>query len=140
MHTTPFATFESEFPDDSVEERGDIVVPGGQNIMRDIYERLAAQGYLVSNFDQHSHYGWSFDLRGPEGNFWLLIQNPGPWLLTVHDSRMFWSRLFRKGQGGFAALIAQCSKCLSSIPEISAISWMSRREFEEKLHRKTTQS
>jgi hypothetical protein len=134
MRITPFATFESDFPDDFVEEGGDIVVPGGQNIMRAIYDRLAARGYRVSNFDQHSHYGWSFDLRGKEGSFWLLVQHPGPWLLTVSDSRIGWSRIFG-GHAAFAALLDQCRACLESIPQLKSISWMSRKEWLAALKR-----
>ena len=119
-----------------MEENGDIVVPGGENIMRAIYAGLATRGYRVSNFDQHSHYGWSFNLRGREGSFWLLLQHPGPWLLTVHDSRMVWSRVLR-GQTDFAALIDQCRACLSSIPQLSSVFWMSRGEYEAEFHRKT---
>jgi hypothetical protein len=135
MHVTPFATFESAFPDDSVEEGGEIVVPGGQNILRAVCGGLAARGYRVSNFDQHSHYGWSFDLHGKEGSFCLLVQYPGPWLLTVHDSRMIWSRVLR-GQADFATLIDECRKCLASIPQLTSILWMSRREYESEFHHK----
>jgi hypothetical protein len=135
MRVPSFATFESAFPDDSVEEGGDIVVPGGENILRAINDFLGARGYHLSNFEQHSHYGWSFDLRGKEGNFWFLVQHPGPWLLTVHDSRMVWSRVFG-GQADFAALIDQCRACLESIPQLSSIQWLSRREYEAQFHDK----
>jgi hypothetical protein len=133
MRLAPFATFESDFPDDSVEERGDIVVPGGQAIMRAIYDCLKNRGYRLSNFDQHSHYGWSFDLRGGEGSFWLLVQYPGPWLLTVKDSRMVWSRIFG-GKIAFAELLGQCRECLESIPQLRSISWMSREEYETEFY------
>ncbi len=139
MRITPFATFESAFPDDSVEDGGDIVVPAGQNILRAVYDSLAARGYRVSNFDQHSHYGWSFDLRGKEGSYWLLVQCPGPWLLTVHDSRMIWSRMLR-GQADFATLIDKCRTCLASIPQLASILWMSREEYESEFHRKKPQN
>ena len=134
MRITPFATFESDFADDSVEEGGETVVPGGENIMRAIYDRLKARGYHVSNFDQHSFYGWAFDLRG----FWLLVQYAGPWLLTVNDSRMIWSRMFG-GQARFAAMIEQCRLSLESIPQIRSISWMTRKEYEAEFHDKTVQ-
>jgi hypothetical protein len=135
MLLTPFATFQSTFPDDSVEEGGDIVVPGGQNILRAVYDAVATRGYRVLNFDQHSHYGWSFDLRGKEGSFWILVQYPGPWLLTVNDSRMIWSRVVG-GQAAFAALIDECRTCLASIPQLNSILWMSRREYESEFHHK----
>jgi len=139
MRLTPFATFKSDFPDDSIEDGGDIVVPSGQNIMRAICGCLGTRGYHVSNFEQHSFYGWSFDLRGTEGSFWLLIQHPDPWLLTVHDSRMIWSRVFG-GQADFAALIEECRARLASIPQISAVSWMSRKEYEAEFHHRKPQS
>lgn len=129
MRVTSFATFESAFPDDSVEEGGDIVVPGGETILRAIYDCLAARGYRVSNLEQHSTYRWSFDLCGKEGSFWFLVQHPERWLLTVHDSRMVWSRMFR-GQADFVALIEQCCACLESIPQLSSVQWMSRTEYE----------
>lgn len=135
MNITPFAIFQSAFPDDSIEEGGHVLVPGGQNISRAIYDRLAGRGYDVSGFDQHSSYGWSFDLRGREGRFWLLVQHPDPWLLTVHDSRMIWSRALR-GPADFVALIDQCRSCLSSIPRLSSVLWMSRKEFDAEFYKK----
>jgi len=135
MHVPSFATFESDFPDDSVEERGDIAVPGGRNIMQAICDCLKKRGYRISNFDQHSHYGWSFDLRGNEGSFWLLVQYPGPWLLSVNDSRMVWSRILG-GKSAFAAFLGQCRDCLQSIPQLRSISWMSRKEYEADFYRK----
>lgn len=137
MRVTPYATFKSSFPDDSVEDKGDIVVPGGQTIMRAIHERLAARDYRLSEVEQHSHYGWSFDLRGKEGSFWLLVQYPEPWLLTVHDSRMIWSRVFG-GQKQFCQVLDQCCACLASIPQFSSISWMSREEYEAEFRRSKT--
>lgn len=134
MSVTPYATFKSAFPDDSIEDNGDIVVPGGQNIMRAIHNCLAARGYRLSDIEQHSHYGWSFDLRGEEGRFWLLVQYPEPWLLTVHDSRMIWSRIFG-GEKRVCQLLDQCRACLASIPQISAISWMSLKEYEADFQR-----
>src|SRR5262249_23583336 len=117
MHLTPFATFEADFPDGSLEKEGNAVVPQGENIARAISESLAARGYQVSTPGQHSHYGWSIDLRGDAGYFWLLVQYPDPWLLIVHDSRMIWTRVFR-GQAAFAALIDDCRACLASISGI----------------------
>ena len=139
MRVTSFATFESAFPDDSVEEGGEIVVPGGENILRAIYDCLATRGYRVSNFEQHSTYGWSFDLRGKEGSFWFLVQYPDPWLLTVHDFRMVWSRVFR-GQADFAALIDQCRVCLESIPQLRSVQWMSRTEYEAEFQHEKSQN
>jgi hypothetical protein len=139
MSVTSFATFESAFPDDSVEEGGDVVVQGGQNILRAIYDSFAGRGYKVSNFEPHSHYGWSFDLRGKEGSFWFLVQYPDPWLLSVHDARMIWSRLLG-GKAKFAALIDQCRECLASIPQLSSVKWISHEEYVAEFHHRKPQN
>jgi hypothetical protein len=138
MRITPYAAFESDWADDSVEVKGDIVVPAGQNMMRAMRDELAKRKYQVSNFDQHSFYGWSFDLNSKQGDFWLLLQCPGPWLLTAHDSRMIWTR-FLHGPAGFAGLIDHCRESLESIPQIGSIQWMTREEYEAAFHGKTTQ-
>ncbi len=123
-----FATFFSNLPDDSVESSGDIVVPGGRNVTEAIAEALRSSGYETTGMIQHSSYGWCFDAKGQEGRFWLMVQHPEPWLLTIRDSRKVFTRWF-SGPKDFGDFVAKCSTILPSLQVLADVRWFTESEW-----------
>jgi hypothetical protein len=130
-----FATFGSNLPDDSIESEGEIVVPCGRGLMELIRSAFQLSRYEVTEIDQHSFYGWSFDATGAEGTFWLMIQYPEPWLLMIQDSRPIWRRAFA-GKADFEQFINRSHAIMQSVSEISDLRWVTEREWQE-LSRRT---
>lgn len=79
--------FKSNLDDDSLESSaGDIVVPAGKNVAIAICDQLKVMGYKPTPPKQYSFFGWAFRFRLDRSMIWILLQQPGPWLLTV-DAR-----------------------------------------------------
>ncbi len=127
MRFTNFAEFDSSFPDDSVEHENEIVAPDGEALMRAISEQLREVGHFISGFDQHSFYGWTFEVVIPGKRCWLLLQRSDRWLLQVNDPPLIF------GKPRFASFLDVCRKCLVAVPEISSVRWMTRKEFESQV-------
>jgi hypothetical protein len=63
VHT--FLTFTyTDFPDDAVEEDGEIVRMGGLNVTETLVEMIRAGGYDVTDPEADEDHGWLFDARG----------------------------------------------------------------------------
>jgi len=123
-----FATFASSLPNDSEESGGDIVVPSGRNLMESMRSAYRNAGHDTTVVDQHSFYGWSFDVIGEEGRFWHMIQGSDPWLLIVEDSRPVWKKLLR-GHGDFARFVEKAHDIISAAPGISDVRWFTEHEW-----------
>jgi len=77
-------TFEANLPDDSEEDdRGNVTVPAGRSIASVLVRALESQGLDCSAPEQHSHYGWSFEIRINGSRVWCVLQYAEPWLLMV---------------------------------------------------------
>ena len=124
-----FATFTSSLPDDSVEWEGDVAEPDGRNVMESIRDAFLHANYDATAVDQHSFYGWSFSVKGEHGEFWLMVQCPGPWLLMIRDLRPIWKRIF-KGRGDFAVFVEECHRTLTAIPEFGELRWCNESEWQ----------
>ena len=114
-----FAKFSADFPDDSLENAdGDIVVPAGRSIASAIASRIASASTPL----QHSFYGWRFEFRCFSGNeAWALLQQPGPWLLTVEVKGWFLRESKKDAVLGEAVEVVK--KVLGSMSEIHEVSW-----------------
>ena len=122
-----FATFLSEFPDDSEEDGdGDILVPGG----RAIAQALAAKILSAGAPRQHEFYGWKFEFKTTSNkDAWVLIQQPGPWLLTV-ESKAGWFQKRIGNAADKAEAVDVIRSAIEGIEEISSVSWFTEQEFE----------
>ena len=90
--------------------------------MRAISEQFRKAGCRISGFDQHSYYGWTFNVTIPGKRCWLLLQRSDRWLLQVNDPPLIF------GKQRFASFLDVCRKCLEAVPEVSSVRWMTRKE------------
>ncbi len=127
-----YATFTSSLPDDQQEKDGEIVIPGGRNILGRLHDGLARRGFSVSEIKQHEDYGWCFEIVAPSCRIWCLIQFCEPWLLITDRCGGLLKRLLgvsddsthRKVCETFQDIIAEDSS-------FSELRWFTKAEFEE---------
>jgi len=130
--TRNYATFESTFPDDSVEVEGSEPVPAGRTLAMAIASGIASAGAPY----QHSFYGWRFDFKSSSGReAWALIQQPGPWLLIV-EAKVGWLESGNKKAIALDEAVYLIVSALKTVPEVSGLTWFTKDEFAESQRRK----
>lgn len=130
---TWYVIFNAQFSDDSVEDEGEIVVPGGRHIMEAICERISVLGVTTSTPEQYSSYGWILEFKINKVIFVLLLQRLNElWFLRV-TPRAF--RFFNKH-----SKIIDCqrginliTKALESESRFQEIKCMEKKECDKYL-------
>ena len=128
-----YATFISAFPDDSEESPdGDVLVPDGRALASAIAGEISA----ARSPYQHSFYGWRFEFKCPSGrDAWVLLQQPGPWLLIV-EAKTGWLERGTKKDAAFEEAVQLVKAAMTSISAISGISWLTQEEFTQSQRKK----
>jgi hypothetical protein len=62
-----------DFPDDTEEDGGDIVVFPGRNIAEALGEGFASRGYKVDNPEHAGEHGWELDVHLNKRRFWIQV-------------------------------------------------------------------
>jgi hypothetical protein len=70
----PKAECDADFPDDMVEEDGDIVFYPGRNAAEAICELLRRVGLNPSEPEHRFEHGWDFDLTYKKRRIWIQVQ------------------------------------------------------------------
>lgn len=130
MKPRTFASFDwRTLPASETEENiGD--APPGREVMDVIQSALVARGFVVTEVEQHSSYGWSFYVKIEEVFVWTMLQLSDTWLLVTDAPVGFLQRLI--GKNNNAALAGACSglhAALSSSTLAQRVRWFTRDEF-----------
>lgn len=132
MNRRNWVSFKSTVPDDSEwTPAGDISVPGGRTISTSIAAFLINRGFEVSSVEQHSFYGWAFDVRSDDCRAWCLLQDADPWLLIVEQRKggLSWLR-GSEPTARMETLLNTLGMLMSAESEYSSVCWYTRREYE----------
>lgn len=127
------ATFSAEFPDDSQwDDQGTEIVPGGRTIAQTIRERLLEQGVSCSDLDQHSFYGWTFDVSVSAIKWCLIITTAAEgWMIQFEQEKSLLSRVFGNSDSDtFTQLLPIVHHILTSDTRFSNILWHTRSDYE----------
>ena len=127
-----FVTFDADFPDDSEwNDNGDLLVPGGQAITKELRKGLEHRGCSCTEIDQHSFYGWSFDATHDCVTvFFVLATVEEKWLLQVEPERSLLSRLMcRSNAADVESLQMLIHEVLHSDKRISTVLWYTREDY-----------
>lgn len=105
-------------------------LPPGKEVMNAIHSGLAKRGFVVTEVEQHSSYGWCFYIIVDDVWVWTMLQLSDTWLL-ISDAPVGWiQRLL--GRRNSAALASACSglhAALASSHSAKALRWFTRDEF-----------
>lgn len=128
-----YATFEADVPEDAEwDESENLIVPGGRNLMTAFAEQLQRKGWRCSAPEQHSFYGWTFEVATPSGTVEVLIQFPEPWLLLLVRPQTFFQKLLgRLDHRVEESLLEAVHEILATDPRISNLRWWSHEDYAE---------
>jgi hypothetical protein len=117
----PCATFRADFPDDQVEEDGDIVRFGGHGVTEAIAAILKGAGYTVSSpLEYRGEMGWAFDVvRGEQ--FLVSPQSEVDYILTTPGA---------SATSRHAEALTALNLGLTRDPRFTRVRWFLNKEIE----------
>ena len=127
-----YITFVADFPDDAEwDDSGDLLTPGGKEILNFINSSISKQGLKCSDVEKHRFYGWSFEVESKDGIIWILLQYPGPWLLLLENKNSLFNRLFKlKSNRDYENVLKIIKDLLARDNRFSSIKYYTKEEYE----------
>ncbi len=121
------ADFTADFPQDFVEEDGEIVVLGGRGVAEHVAAILSRLGYQVAAPEHSPPYGWRFDASGGSGRVTMQIADLGEeYVLDVIERTPFLARLFNRNASIRPELLTRLHRELSQDGRFHNIQWWDR--------------
>lgn len=99
--------FEADFPDDQVEEAGEIVAFGGRTAAEVLRKALMSEGWSIEDVEQHSDNVWYFIASGPPGTISIYLSEvPPKYVVSVQRDAWMQDLLGRSGTAFREALVS----------------------------------
>jgi len=126
-----FVTFNADFPDDSEwTESGGLLVPEGREVADFISSALSRRGLDCSSPEQHSFYGWAFEVNTGT-RFRCVLQFADPWLLICDSRVSLKDRLLgRRHHKEHKTVLDAINSVLQRDARFSAVKWFTREGYE----------
>lgn len=134
MESRNYITFESSFSDDAEwTATGSPLVPAGRAIAQFLVAQIACLDWRCSEPEQHSFYGWSFEVDHAGATIWCLLQYAEPWLVITECRTAVIARLLRPTQREKHAQVVDAIKtAMQQDSRFSAIRLWTKTEFESR--------
>jgi hypothetical protein len=127
MKVRTTAKMGADFPDDQIEEDGEIVRPAGKGIASAIGEILARAGATVSE-PFISEHGWELDIKYKDRNPWCEIQDGGGYIYLHIDDRWAWF----DHRPEYIELVVALNAGLHRDPRFRNIRWYDRGDINQE--------
>lgn len=114
----------ADFPDDMIEEDGEIVVLGGRLIAEAMANKLRDAGLEVEDPQLHALNGWEVQVSLGKRDSLVLVTDLGDFVtIQVIDTTPFWRR-FGGGKADFWAFVRTVHDLVAADPRFSRLEWM----------------
>lgn len=129
MLIRPCAEFTPDFPDDRIEEDGEIIQFGGRGVAEAISTSLRGHGYEVTPPEHQGEYGWDFEVRVQKRRIWILISDLGDGFIL--QSRCY-AGLFprRQDETIYAEVLNRLNEALIADGRFGNVRWMQLAELQ----------
>jgi hypothetical protein len=128
VRVKPWAGFIADFPDDQVEDRGEISLFGGRNVAAAIGEILTGLGCRVSAPEYAELHGWDFDAYYQDCRFYCQVTSFHPAFHLLFEDPASARGPRRKSAQAYAELAVKLAVALEGDPRFHHIEW---RAFED---------
>jgi hypothetical protein len=128
VRVKPWAGFIADFPDDQVEEGGEITLFGGRNVAEAIGEILTGLGCRVSAPEYADLHGWDFDVYDRNFRFTCQVTSFHPAFHLLFEDPASARGPGRKSAQAYAELAVKLSAALKRDPRFRHLQW---RAFED---------
>ncbi len=129
MIIKPSAEFQSHFPDDIVEEDGEIVQYPGKAISEAIADHLRGAGYEVTAPEHQHERGWDFWVKAGRGKVWMQVSDIGETIILV-TQMMGLIALTPWGVKHHAHGLSALNAALQADPRFEQVLWYFDRDLQ----------
>lgn len=134
MNFKAYAELVADFPDDMVEEDGEIVVFPGRTAAEAVAEILRDKGYDVRPPEHMDEHGWDLNIYVDGKRIWLELQDLGEeYVLQIEAIAGFFRRLFGIDLTYYAEFLTKLNEGLGHDPRFRSVRW-----YEVKNHHSPT--
>ena len=131
MKVRPAAEIHADFPDDMVEEDGEIVQFGGEGIASAVAEALTRAGYQPSVPQHAGLHGWDFVVTVGKREFCLQLSDLGEfYYLVTYDTALFDGWFGKKNRPEHAKLLRDLAGELPHDPRFRKVEWHFLEELD----------
>ncbi len=130
MNIYPVAAFKSGFPDDSVEEDGDIVIFPGRGIAEALAGLLRDAGLSVDAPEHQHEHGWDFTAHVDGVRIWVQISDIGDVVFLSSEPPYAFFKNSRKKRAAHGKLLTLLDQGMRKDKRFSRLRWLRRDEGE----------
>lgn len=129
MSIRPDAEFLADFPDDQIEEDGDIIEFGGRAVAEALAEMLRKSGYAPTAPEHQGEHGWDINVPVKSGRVWLEVTDLGDNFILQSANYGSLLRLFRKSADDHADVVIALANGMDADPRFRSIQWRAAGEI-----------
>ena len=122
--------FQSVFTNEwQFDDAGNAVAPGARELAGAIVASLRSRVQSTTTVEQHSYYGWGFDVVFANRRFYNVV-NPLDvecFLTVKFPWQWFWALLLCRPREAFDRYCQVLSDSLAEIPQVSEVKWKAYR-------------
>ncbi len=89
-------SFQSDVDGTTVNELGDVLVPGGKQLLSEVGDRLSRKAFEVGEVCQVDDFGWACTVCFQKIRFLLTIQQVTDWIIVIHRIGYLHGLLWRR--------------------------------------------
>lgn len=128
------AEFDANFPDDVIEENGDIVVFPGRNIAEAIAEILKRAGLNPLGPRHLFELGWGFHVDFKKRRIWVqLSRAEDPSVDMFVEDPAFMTRFLKSNGNKLHEFLVLLNQELNADPRFHKITWFAMRDGRQKI-------
>jgi hypothetical protein len=125
----PCAEFLADFPDDMIEEDGEIIQFGGCNVSEAIAEILRRAGYDVSTPEYQGDHGWDFIVKSKQRRIWMQISDVDGSRYTLMSEDLSMSAFWNSNKRLYADVLERLNSELGNDPRFQPLVWLESDEL-----------
>jgi hypothetical protein len=125
MVIRPCAEFRADFPDDMIEEDGEIVQFPGRAVAETMSEMLRNIRYGATAPEHQQENGWDFDVKIQKRTIWIQVSDLGDGFVLA--SKCYAGLLPRQqDEVVYAEVLTRLNECLAADVRFSNVRWQMR--------------
>jgi len=127
----PSAEFDADFPDDMVEEDGEIALFPGRNVAEAIVDLLRRAGLTPGEPTHQGEHGWAFDTKFKERALWIQVTTfeDQHFYMDTEDTT-FMSRFLRAPKAAYVEFLVVLNREINADSRFRNLTWFAAKDLK----------